>query len=1106
MDDDLEGGRPTGRGHADDHQMVLPSAIPNFGSSNEAMNAVRTGEQEEFELKQGVKAWFDRRNGDTLRGALAFVPWILQEYFNYDQFEKGETEVCRGEGCVVYVHLSGFTELMEKLSGKSNGAELLSKCLTHFFTPLIELISAYRGDVIKFSGKALTIYYPAVDDTKNPKYNHLVPPHGSFGMPDIGPMAISVLRASACCIEIHKRLHNFDTGVDGLSFGLRIGIGCGEVGIFLVGSVAPPETHVVHCQYVIAGKPLQQVSIAVEKSMKGETCLSPEAWEWVKDCVIEGAPLDQPGYHLLMRMDESKYTFPTVKHAAQENDVRRMHQFGLQELNVIRHFISSAVYKQIEGGTLEYVNEMRSISVLFIKCKGKDIMTREGADQVQEIMTKVQQCCYAHEGTLNKTLIDDKGMTFLLVWGLPPMVHTDDPTRAILAAFDISRACRSLGVTAYMGLTTGRSYCGVCGCIDRMEYTVLGNIVNLASRLMGSAEQLQPPREVICDQATKDRGTSEVEFETLKPIQVKDKADLVPIFFPKLARPSNSVGLTVEKTVRFPWYDHPFGGALASGRSETGSMQSNVEQLCGLKSWGGISTAKDLMGVGFSRQQYQKDQIVAPGPPLGKAPAGSPFADGGVIIIEGATGYGKVELAEHMVLTAAAQFKMYPMMGSMGPRPGGSLQLASEMLRSTLGIFRHLNPIVPKDDKQALAQVVPSQLQSSHIPILHQALQNQTTSTDAEKQKILDATLDVISSLIEVLIAQSPILITLQYEYGTSLFPEKIDDEKKFWKVVGKLTKVVSKMNATGRNPLVLMLIVKDANPATNPSVNKEAVQLASIKKSFIKLGELNQASITEYMANYLGVTERSLPQELRIFIGAVTLGNPLFIRESIGQLMGGQHIQVHSQAGSQLKRLECGDLTKVDISTWGQTAMVGGTVCLFESLDPLDSAVLKMSTCFKGAFTLPDLAASTRSKWADATHFDNLRLFKALRKLIGLNILEEVDQPEPTQEQLQQETSGMLDDNTRERMVYMPSHADLQYGKIQHFKMANVLMRDIGSAMVLEAQRKTVKRQALIERALARALPEKLKALQELHDNNHVRIPWYYEQAFRRMKAQATT
>ena len=73
---------------------------------------------------------------------------------------------------------------------------------------------------------------------------------------------------------------------------------------------------------------------------------------------------DRPDFHLLSRMDESKYTFPTIKHAARENDNRLEKRFRLSELNVIRKYTPSAVFKQIECGTLEYVNEMRNISVI----------------------------------------------------------------------------------------------------------------------------------------------------------------------------------------------------------------------------------------------------------------------------------------------------------------------------------------------------------------------------------------------------------------------------------------------------------------------------------------------------------------------------------------------------------------------------------------------------------------------------------------------------------------------------------------------------------------------------------------------------------------------
>merc|ERR1719487_599260 len=105
---------------------------------------------------------------------------------------------------------------------------------------------------------------------------------------------------------------------------------------------------------------------------------------------------------------------------------------------------------------------------------------------------------------------------------------------------------------------------------------------------------------------------------------------------------------------------------------------------------------------------------------------------------------------------------------------------------------------------------------------------------------------------------------------------------------------------------------------------------------------------------------------------------------------MDHQNVLVNIGANGQAKGLEAKDLDLVELYTWGHTRMVGSTVDLLESLDPLESAVLKMSTCFLGSFTLADLAASTCSTWGGAQYFDLLRLWKALRNLVKQQIVEE--------------------------------------------------------------------------------------------------------------------
>merc|ERR1711972_183371 len=216
------------------------------------------------------------------------------------------------------------------------------------------------------------------------------------------------------------------------------------------------------------------------------------------------------------------------------------------------------------------------------------------------------------------------------------------------------------------------------------------------------------------------------------------------------------------------------------------------------------------------------------------------------------------------------------------------------------------------------------------------------------------------------------------------------------------------------------MILCRDADES-NP-----AVMAAQESGCFLHLSGLTEENILEYMSNYLNVQEQMVPQALRQFVAKVTLGNPLYIRETIDQLQE-NHIQVNLGANKQPRSLECEDIDKINIAAWQHTAMVGGTVCLLESLDPLEAAVLKMSTCFIGTFTLPDLAASICSRWADATHFDFLRLFKAIRKLVESNIIEAVNDDE----------QGGEGDKT-----------DMEMGKTQYFQTQNMLIRAVGGAM----------------------------------------------------------
>eukprot|EP00930_Biecheleria_cincta_P059413 TRINITY_DN4515_c0_g1_i1.p1 TRINITY_DN4515_c0_g1~~TRINITY_DN4515_c0_g1_i1.p1 ORF type:complete len:1031 (-),score=178.55 TRINITY_DN4515_c0_g1_i1:333-3425(-) len=1017
-------------------------------------------------MDTSVLSWFNNRNGDTLQGALAFVPWVLQQSHaeREDSLNEQEIVVHKGEGAVVFSDASGFTALTERLAKRSDGAGLLSTCLTNFFTPLLDLINAYRGDVIKFSGDALTVYFPAFDDTKSPKYNNVVPPHGSWGLPDLGPMATAVLRACACCIEIHKRLHMFDTGVDGVFLCLHIGIGCGDVRILQVGGAEPPETHVPRLEYFLAGPALEQIAEAEPLAKSGETCLSPEAWKHVQSCVVAGEALElRPEFHLLAGMDEEKYTFPTVKCAAQENDNRAAQQFSSFHLPIIRRYIPSAVYKQIECGTLTYVNEMRNISVIHISGMSLNVMSETGPAQVQELVASVQKACYQHEGTLNKFLINDKGMLFLLVFGLPPLVHTDDPTRAVLACFDMVKVFKRLQLGGRFGVATGKTYCGVRGSARRMEYTVLGDCVNLSVQLMRRAPKLK----ILCDDKTKLRCSTEIIFNAMAPIKVKGKSASIPIFQPAAKEADGFVGLTSEMKIAFPWYESPFGDMSSL---TAGEYQEAVIRLCSINSWQGIRRACEMLGGDFQNKIHNDQPL--PIPEHGSLPLSGPFAKGGVIVLEGPTGIGKTEVAEHMVTHALVTFRAFPVFGSMGPRPGDAVKLGAQLLESTIGIFRATRSL-PADQFEAVKAIAGAKF-SDKLPSLKQMIEKEGSKDQLSNEKskeLLETALEVVVHLLTEFSQSSSVIMTLQFEYGTSLFPKKFEDQTIFWNAVTSLYNRFIKSQPATSKPRVMILVCRD-RPWN------AAVEHAMSTNTLLSLDGLDEDAISQYVSSYLNLPPDSLvPPPLRYFVSQVTLGNPLHIRETIDELIV-HHIQLNQGAGGQIRSVEAKDIDKVNVSEWGHTQMVGNTICRLEALDPLESAVLKMSTCFVGAFTLGDLAASTCPRWADSTNLDFLLLFQAIRNLQHVDMLESVDPPTDDLRSLAIEGAAeATNPNAR---------------KLQYFQTRNLLIRQVAGAMVLEVQKKAVKRQALIDRALLRELPIKMAKLAAKRKQQH--IPWYYE------------
>ena len=94
----------------------------------------------------------------------------------------------------------------------------------------------------------------------------------------------------------------------------------------------------------------------------------------------------------------------------------------------------------------------------------------------------MQKSVYFHEGSLNKLLMDDKGSTLIVVFGLPPFGHQDDPIRAVLTAFAMKRELSKIPCKCSIGIATGTVFAGVVGTSGSRR----GTIRFLSRRIFGT--------------------------------------------------------------------------------------------------------------------------------------------------------------------------------------------------------------------------------------------------------------------------------------------------------------------------------------------------------------------------------------------------------------------------------------------------------------------------------------------------------------------------------------------------------------------------------------------------------------------------------------------
>jgi adenylate cyclase len=211
----------------------------------------------------------------------------------------------------------------------------------------------------------------------------------------------------------------------------------------------------------------------------------------------------------------------------------------------LSRYISSQVVDHIvhAGGEAQMLADKGEVSVLFCDLRGfaslaEKLPPTEVVEQLNAVLSLLAEAIFRHQGTLDKFLGDG-----LMAFFGAPLRSDDHACQAVRAAWDMLAALDRLNESRppesqlgiRIGINTGTVVVGDIGSLERKDYTVVGDTVNVASRFESSVAQVG---QIVIGPATREALCDEFECEPLPPVTLKGRSEPIQPFRVISRRPS----------------------------------------------------------------------------------------------------------------------------------------------------------------------------------------------------------------------------------------------------------------------------------------------------------------------------------------------------------------------------------------------------------------------------------------------------------------------------------------------------------------------------------------------------------------------------------------
>lgn len=402
-------------------------------------------------------------------GPLApYVPRLLGAWAATD----GDARHMRLTGSLAFVDISGFTRLTERLARRGRiGAEEMSDALDATFAGLLSVARADGADLVKWGGDAVLLLFQG----------------------DLH--AARAARSAYLMRRTLREIGRIGTTSGTVTLRMSVGVHSGEFDFFLVGD---PD---IHRELVLSG-PAASATAAMEAAASagqigvsaGTVALLPER--------LLGRPL--AGGRLL----RSAPSLPDVTVTPGET------------VSTPAAFLSPPIRAHLLAGTAE--PEHRAVTVAFIQFSGTDdLLRREGpaalADALDHCVRSVQLACRDHGVTFLESDINLDGGKIMLAAGAPGSAGHDEDRMLRVARLLTDAAGR---LPLRIGINRGHVFAGDFGPDFRRTYSIKGDAINLAARVMAKAA----PGQVLATPAVVERSPTVFRTVDVPPFLVKGKS------------------------------------------------------------------------------------------------------------------------------------------------------------------------------------------------------------------------------------------------------------------------------------------------------------------------------------------------------------------------------------------------------------------------------------------------------------------------------------------------------------------------------------------------------------------------------------------------------